>query len=456
MPISQLGSPAPIVRFDDLLAPFREAEKPADQWGVGAEMEKPGVFADGFAPVPYEGDRGVATILKRLVGSGWRPERETADGPIIALTRGMASVTLEPGGQIELSGAPHADVHAVAAELDQHQRELAPIAKALGIHLLGIGFHPFATRDDLPWVPKKRYGIMRRYLPTRGARGLDMMLRTSTVQANLDYSSEKDAMRKMRVLLPLAPLVTAMFANSPFVEGRRGAGLSERGAVWLDVDPDRTGLVPGLWKDGAGYADYIEWALDVPMFLVKRGDDYLPNTGQTFRQFWKDGLGEHQANQSDWRLHLNTLFPEVRLKRTIELRSADAQPLDLAPALSALAVGLTYDEGALSAAEALVAPFSHDEVAALRREVWRTGLKTPFRGKPLAALAEVVLDIAKGGLARRAIKDGEGRDETRFLSSLIALAASATTPAEMLLARIDPSKDLRAEVVRHSELETPL
>lgn len=447
MPISQLGSPAPIIRFEDLLAPFREAEKESKLWGVGAEMEKPGVLAGTLAAVPYEGDRAVAGILHGLESAGWVPERETAHGPVIALVRGQASVTLEPGGQLELSGAPFGNVHLVAAELEAHQRELEPICARLGIHLLGIGFHPLATREQLPWVPKKRYAIMRQFLPTRGARGIDMMLRTSTVQANLDYSSEADAMRKMRVLLPIAPLVTAMFANSPWVEGKRGAGLSERGAVWLDVDPDRTGLLPALWKKDARYADYIEWALDVPMFLVKRGDDYLPNTGQTFRQFWKDGMNGHTADQTDWRLHLNTLFPEVRLKRTIELRSADAQELALAPALSALSVGLVYDERAITELETLVESFTVEEISKLRTEVWRTGLKTTFRGKPLAEVAQAVLAIASGGLARRAIKDAAGQDETIYLAPLAKLAESARTPAEVLLDKVDDTKPLAPQII---------
>jgi glutamate--cysteine ligase len=455
VPISQLGSPAPIVRFDDLLAPFREAEKEPKLWGVGAELEKPGVLAGTLAPIPYEGERAVAGVLHALERHGWSPERETPDGPIIALVRGAASVTLEPGGQLELSGAPHADVHSVAAELDEHQRELDPICRRLGLQLLGLGFHPLATREELPWVPKKRYGIMRRFLPTRGARGLDMMLRTSTVQANLDYCSEADAMRKMRVLRPIAPLVTAMFANSPWVEGARGAGLSERGAVWLDVDPDRTGLLPALWKKGATYADYVEWALDVPMFLVKREAQYLPNTGQTFRQFWKDGMDGHSANQTDWRLHLNTLFPEVRLKRTIELRSADAQALDLAPALSALAVGLVYDERAVDELEALVESYTAAEISHLRSQVWRTALKTPFRGKPLAEVAQAVLTIARGGLVRRAIKDDRGRDESIHLTALEALAASAKSPAEVLLESIDERKDLRPQIIAATALRTP-
>jgi glutamate--cysteine ligase len=454
VPTSNAGTPAPIIRFEDFFAPFHEAEKGEERFSVGAEMEKPAVLSGvsgSFEPIPYDGERSVAKILGALQTSGWSPVRETDEGPVIALYRGQASVTLEPGGQLELSGAPHPDVHGVDAELRAHQAELDPICAALGIDLLGIGFHPFAKRDELPWVPKKRYAIMKRYLPTRGGRALDMMQRTSTVQANLDYSSERDAMRKMRVMLAIAPLVTAMFANSPFKEGAKTGGLSERGAVWLDVDPDRTGLVPSLFKRNAGYVDYVEWALDVPMFLVKRGDEYLENTGQTFRQFWKQGRDGHHATQSDWRLHLNTLFPEVRLKHTIELRSADAQSIELAPALSALAVGLLYEGQALGELEQVVMDFTHDEVARLRKEVWKTGLRAKFRGAPLISVAERVLTIAEGGLRRRAIKDATGVDETKYLAPLSRLVASGKTPAEALLEKLGPG-DFRGRVVELTKL----
>ncbi|MGH7328957.1 MAG: glutamate--cysteine ligase, partial [Polyangiaceae bacterium] len=333
---------APIQSQEDLFKLFRAAETHAASFRIGAEMEKPGIFASTYAAIPYDGEKSVVAVLDDLASKGWKPEREKEGGPLIALLKDGASITLEPGGQLELSGAAFADVHAVCWEIGTHLKEIGPISRQIGAHWLGIGFHPFARREDLPWVPKTRYKYMREYLPTRGAHALDMMLRTSTVQANYDYTSEEDAMQKMRVALKLAPLTAAMFANSPWKEGKAYGGLSYRARVWLDVDPDRSGLVPALWKKGAGYADYIEWALDVPMFLFKRNGQVFANTGQTFRSFWKDGFEGHKPNQTDWQTHLNTLFPEVRLKKTIEVRSADAQNASIACALPALWAGLFY------------------------------------------------------------------------------------------------------------------
>ena len=314
----------PITSYDDFLSLFHAAVKPASEFRVGAEMEKFGVYEDG-TPVPYEGDSGVRAILEELAKKGWKPEAESEGGPLIALLRDGASVTLEPGSQLELSGAPLLHAHQICAEFRAHLAEIAPFSQEKKIHWLGLGFHPFATRDAYTMVPKQRYAIMREYLPTRGSLALDMMLRTSTVQANYDYLSEADAMVKMRVALKLSPLTTAMFANSPFYEGQPFGGKSYRAKVWLDTDPDRSGLVPSLWKKNASFVDYVEWALDVPMFMFKRDGEKVVNTGQTFRSFWKSGFSGHKPTMSDWQTHLNTLFPEVRLKKTIEVRGADAQ-----------------------------------------------------------------------------------------------------------------------------------
>ena len=257
-------------------------------------------------------------------------------------------MTLEPGAQLELSGDKAENIHQVCAELRAHLREIAPLSRAMGVRWLGVGFHPFAHREDFEWVPKQRYAVMREYLPTRGGHAVDMMLRTCTVQVNLDYASEADAMRKMRVALALAPATTAMFANSPWKEGRPHGGVTYRGRVWLDVDPDCSGLLPALWKRGSRFDDYVEWALDVPMFLFKRGGHAIANTGQTFRSFLKSGYEGHVATMEDWKTHLNTLFPEVRLKKTIEVRGADVQSTDLACALPALWTGIFYDDRALA------------------------------------------------------------------------------------------------------------
>ncbi len=425
----------PIRGKADLLALFKESEKPKSEFRVGAEMEKFGVELATGAPITYEGDRGVLRILDELQAKhGWHAEREKPGGPIVALLRNGASITLEPGAQLELSGAPLNTMHEICAEFREHMREISQISTELGLRWLGLGFHPLAKRSDLRFVPKQRYAIMREYLPTRGGMALDMMLRTSTVQANYDYIDEADAMKKMRVGLKLSPLTTALFANSPWYEGARHGGVTYRGKVWLDVDPDRSGLVPAMWSPDAHYEDYVEWALDVPMFLFKRGGEPMLNTGQTFRAFWKSGFQGHHPTQGDWQTHLNTLFPEVRLKKTIEIRGADAQGPQMACALPALWTGIYYDDVALEAADVLTADWRHDEVSALRSQIWQKGLRSEFRGASLVKLAERVLTIAEGGLERRRFKTPDGtKDERVHLKRLKELVARGMTPAEALL-----------------------
>jgi glutamate--cysteine ligase len=445
----------PIRRRDDLLLPFVLAYKSREAWRIGPEMEKFGLFEATRTPVPYAGERSVTTILDELVKAhGWAPEGEHEGAPVIALLRGGASVTLEPGGQLELSGEQSRNIHEVCAELRAHMREIAPVSRAMGVRWLGVGFHPFAKREDFTWVPKQRYAIMREYLPTRGGHALDMMLRTCTVQVNLDYADEVDAMRKMRVALALAPATTAMFANSPWKEGRPHGGLTYRGRVWLDVDPDRTGLLPALWARQARIDNYVEWALDAPMFLVMRDGYAISNTGQTFRSFWKSGYQGNAATLEDWKLHLNTLFPEVRLKKTIEIRGADVQSTGMACALPALWTGLLYDERALGEAEELVLGWTYEEVADLRTRVWRDGLRATFRGQPLAAVAERVVSIADGGLERRKIVDPvSGRDERVHLARLRTLVGEGRTPADVLLEGMDREKDPAKAMVQRSALD---
>ena len=443
----------PIRRRDDFVLPFAEACKPRTGWRIGPEVEKGSLFEATRLPLPYPGERSVARILDELSSKyGWAMEREHEGGPVIALLRGHASVTLEPGGQLELSGAMAETIHEVCAELRGHMREIGPLSRAMGARWLGVGFHPFARREDYTWVPKQRYGVMREYLPTRGAHALDMMLRTCTVQVNLDYDSEADAMRKMRVALALAPATMAMLANSPWKEGRPHGGLTYRGRVWLDVDPDRTGLLPGLWKKDARFDDYIEWALDIPMFLFKRDGLAIANTGQTFRAFWQNGFQGHRPNMDDWKTHLNTLFPEVRLKKTIEIRAADAQSSDMKCALPAMWTALLYDDAALAGAEALVDGWTHAEVADLRTRAWKDGLRTTFRGAPLTAVAERMVDLADGGLERRRRLDGRGRDERVHLARLRNLVSHGKTPADVLLEGMGREKDPLAAMVARSSL----
>jgi glutamate--cysteine ligase len=419
-------------------------------------MEKFGVFRATGEPVHYAGDRGVLRVLESLAKDhGWQPDRDTPGGPVLALTRSGASITLEPAAQLELSGAPLLSIHAIDEELQTHLRELAPISKELGIAWLGIGFQPFATRAELePMVPKPRYPIMREYLPTRGAHALDMMLRTTTVQANYDYWSESDAMRKMQVALKLSPLTTAMLANSPWKERQAFGGVTYRGRTWLDVDPDRSGLLPALWAKDASFETYINWALDVPMFMFKRDGHKVVNTGQTFRTFWKSGFEGHHPLESDWLTHLNTLFPEVRLKRTIEIRGADAQTRPLACALPALWAGIFYDDRALDEASALVEGWTHAEVQASREGVWRDGLRATFRGAPMAKLAERFLAIAEGGLARRKILRPDGQDERVHLARLKDLVARGSCPADELLATVPAGPGFEQRVLGAVDLAT--
>jgi glutamate--cysteine ligase len=442
----------PIRSRDDLLAVFFEAAGAPDPQRIGPEMEKVGVHPADLSPVNYQGE--VVKVLVELARHGWKSEREREGGPLIALEKDGASVTLEPGGQLELSGAPALDVHAIDREAREHMRELEAISKQLGVRWLGIGFHPFARREDLQWVPKARYATMREYFPKVGRYGLDMMLRTCTVQANLDYGSEADAMRKLRLALAVAPLTTAMFANSPWVEGAPFGGVSMRALVWTDVDASRTGLLPSLWKKDARFDDYVAWALEAPIFILKRGEDAIPNTEQTFAQFLANGKNGERATQADWRLHLNTLFPEVRLKRTIEIRGADAQGPALVSALPALFAGLLYDERAEGELEALVEGWTFEEVSALRAEVWKTGLRTTFRGAPLADVAVKVIDVARAGLRRRARLDGSGRDESIYLEPRAALASHAKTPAEALLEAVGSGPGAKKRLVELTDLHS--
>jgi glutamate--cysteine ligase len=439
---------------DDLLAPFHDALKPTSEWKVGTEAEKFGLLEDSLTPIAYDGPRGVHAVLEALAARfGWTPESEYNGGDIISLKRGEASITLEPGAQLELSGAPFRSIHDTHDEWMEHLRELHAVGESLGIAWLGLGFHPFAKQDELPWVPKLRYGVMREYLPQRGGMGLDMMRRTCTVQANLDYSSQDDAMRKMRVALALSPVLTAMFANSPFYEGNISGEQTHRGSVWLDVDPDRTGLLPFLWERDASFERYVEWALDVPMFMVKRESKIVHNTGQTFRAFMRDGYAGTRATEYDWVTHLGTLFPEVRLKRTIELRGADSQSSALTPALGALAKGLYYDARSLSEAEALAEKITFAEAEGSRRAIVRAGLAAPLAGRPVRAWAEQLIAIARAGLERihAAAPDVRG-DETRYLEPLAALISRGETPADKLLRAIEQGKPLAQQVVALTRL----
>lgn len=429
---------------EELYAVFRQAEVPRSRWRIGMEAERFGVSRSNGEALQYgTAECGVGWLFAELVEHhGWVPDREFPGGPTIALRRGSSAITLEPGAQFELSGAPHEAIHAVAQEWQEHLTELDGLAGAAHIAWLGVGFQPLARQSDLGWVPKQRYRVMREYLPTRGSGALDMMRRTATVQANFDFSDERDAMRKLRVLLRLAPIAQAMVGNAPFAEGRIAGLKSLRQDVWRRMDPDRSGLIPPLWGERLPtYEDYIRWALEAGMFLFKRDDQVIVNAGQSFRGFLHNGFEGHRATAADWKLHLGTLFPEARLKTTIEVRCCDALPRHLTASVPALYAGILYDDKALNQAEELALRFSLEDAEALRARVPLKGLQAQSRHGSAQTLAELLLDTASGGLQRRALTDESGRDERVHLEPLIALVASGRSPADELLAKA-PSGEL--------------
>ena len=451
-----------VLKLDDLLAPFRNAAGRSRQQLLGVESEKFGILTETMSPVSYDGERcGILNLFDVLCQKrGYRALRETASGPPIAIYKGdglaRQSITLEPGAQLELSGAALDNVHQIEQEMAQHLADLAPASRACRVQWLSSGYHPIATQAQLPWVPKQRYSIMREYFPSVGSRGLDMMRRTGTVQVNLDYHSEEDAMRKLRVALKLAPIITALFAASPFAEGKVTGNKSERARVWLDTDRYRTGLLPALQRTGARFVDYVNWALDVPMYMFKRHGQAVANTGQTFRSFWQDGYQQHRATAADWEMHLATMFPEARLKTTLELRSADAQPNRYYCCLPALCAGVFYDQHALAAVEDLVAPLTPPALAQVRPAVAAVGLAAEVNGKPLQQLASALLRLAHDGLSRRQRLDAQGRNEQHFLEGLMQLCERGQSPADEMLARVDrDSPDLPAQIVKATMLRLP-
>lgn len=417
-----------------LLHYLTDSGSPREQWKIGTEHEKFGFDRKTLAPLPYEGGHGIEAVLKGFIPFGWEPVEE--NGKLIALLKDGCSVTLEPAGQLELSGAPLEHLHQTCAETGSHLREVRQIADALGIGFVGMGFHPRAQREQMPWMPKGRYGIMSRYMPKVGNLGLDMMTRTCTVQVNLDYSDEADMVQKFRVGLALQPLFTALFANSPFTEGKPNGFVSYRSWIWTDTDPDRSGMLPFVFESGFGFDRYLDWILDVPMYFVYREGRYIDVAGQSFRDFMNGKLpalmGE-LPTLKDFEDHLTTAFPEVRLKRYLEMRGADAGPWNRLCALPAFWVGLLYDQEALDACSDLIADWSTDEMQALRMAVPKQGMQVEFRNTTGQELIKQLLKIAAGGLKKRGRVDCEGNDERVFLEPLIELALAGRTPADFKL-----------------------
>jgi glutamate--cysteine ligase len=443
------GAGAPITDRRQLVEYLEAGCKPRAAWRAGTEHEKFGFLHATLKPIPYNGAAGVRTVLDDMADRfGW--ERVLENGKPIALARDKASITLEPGGQLELSGAPLATAHEAAAETDQHLDEVKAIAGPLGIGFLGMGHTPTWRREDFDWMPKGRYAIMRRYMPTRGKLGLDMMLRTCTVQTNLDFDSEADMVKKFRVSLALQPVATALYANSPFVEGVDTGFVSRRSHVWTDTDPDRCGMLPFVFEDGFGFERYVDWLLDVPMYFAYRQGTYVDLAGKSFRDFMAGRLHNDVgdvARLTDWGDHVTTAFPEVRLKRYLEMRGSDCGPRDMIVALPALWMGLLYDQAALDAAWDMVRDWTHAEHEALRADVPRLGLKTPFRDATVQALAQRVVAIADAGLRARRQLDAQGRDETMYLDPLRRIADSGVTLAEEKRARVAGAFEGQAEAL---------
>jgi glutamate--cysteine ligase len=426
------------IHREELADYFRQGCKPVSAWRIGTEHEKVGYCTKSLRPIPYFGEKSIQHLLERLADCNhdeqWLAVLE--DGNPIALKNGMASITLEPGGQLELSGAPLATIHETHDEVGRHFDLLRQLTKEMNMGFLALGYQPKWKREDIPWMPKSRYKMMREYMPKVGNLGLDMMLRTATTQANLDFSDEADMAKKMRVAYCLQPMVTALFAASPFQEGKPSGLLSTRANCWLDTDPNRTGIPACVFEDDFGFESWTEWVLDVPMYFVMRDHKYIDCTGASFRDFLEGKLamlpGEYPT-YADWELHVSTTFPEVRLKQFIEVRGADAGGWAWISALPALWKGLLYDETALNKAWDMIESWQHEDVVQLMRNVPKDALKTPFLEHNVLFYAEIMLEIAKEGLNKINICDNQGRCEAQYLAPLFDVVATGETQADRWL-----------------------
>ena len=428
----------PIEGIDELVAWLAKGNKPREKWRIGTAHEKFTCYVDGNAPVPYAGPRGIKALLDGMQQKlGWEPIIDA--GNIIGLVEptGQGAISLEPGGQFELSGAPLETIHQTCREGNAHLAQVREIAEPLGIRFLGLGGSPKWTLAETPRMPKSRYDIMTRYMPKVGKQGLDMMYRTCTIQVNLDFESEADMRRKMQVSLKLQPLSTALFANSPFTDARPNGLQSWRGEIWRDTDNQRSGLLDFCFSPEFGFADYVEWALDVPMYFVIRDGRYHDMTHMTFRRFMagdaRNEVPDGLPTIGDWANHLSTLFPDVRLKRFLEMRGADGGPWRRICALPAFWVGLLYDQQALDAAEEMTRDWTYEEVREMRDAVPAQALDTMFRNRSLLEVARETLAISRQGLRNRARKNRDGYDETGFLSTLDEVVARGTTSSQEML-----------------------
>ncbi len=438
----EAGTPSPTVGGkDDLVAWIAAGSKPKDHWRIGTEHEKFVFQTDTLGPVPYEGPRGIRALMEGLIERHkWEPIMEGEN--IIALKRpageGSETISLEPGGQFELSGAPVETVHQTCAETRQHLVEVSEVGNRLGLGFLGLGFSPKWTLAETPRMPKQRYGVMTRYMPQVGSNGLDMMYRTSTIQVNLDFGDEADMVKKFRVSLALQPIATALFASSPFKEGKPNGFKSLRSEVWRDTDRNRTGMLPFVFEPGMSFERYVDYALDVPMYFVYRDGRYIDVAGASFRDFMAGRLAQlpgERPTMDDWSDHVTTLFPEVRMKRFLEMRGADGGRWRRICALPAFWVGLLYSGSALDAAWDLVKDWSTEDRQGLRDGVPVAALDARFRDGTVRDIASRVVDIARSGLVDRKRLNVNGRDETIHLDFVAEIVASGRTPADDLLER---------------------
>lgn len=444
-----------IEKKDQLEEYFHAAGKPRERWRVGTEYEKVGIDRSTGKAIPYSGPRGVESILKKLIERfGWEPEEQ--DGHIIALSRDNAQITLEPGGQIELSGEPCDSIHCTYAEFTQHIRELLEVSEPLDVVFLGLGMQPVSRLDEIEWVPKKRYRIMAPYMPKVGRLGQRMMKQTATVQANIDYRDEKDAMVKFRTGMGLTPIFISMFANSPICDGQLNGYRSYREHIWTDTDKSRSGMLKFAFSPDVSFAHYVEYALDVPMYFIVRNKNYIDMTGTTFRQFLAYGCNGERATLDDWHDHLTTLFPETRIKRYIEVRSADSQPPELMPALSAIVKGAFYESDCLDAAWDLVKDWTWDERMQVYLDSHRDALAARIKRYSLLDLSKELLQIALEGLRRQKMFNALGEDETIYLEPLDKLLALGKCPADLLIEKWqgELDQDIR-KLIAYSAYQLP-
>ena len=428
---------APIESKSQLIGYFAPGEKPKSDWRIGTEHEKFAFLTDSLSPVPYEGARSIRKLLEGLRDRfGWDGVYEGDKIIALADPKGMANISLEPGGQFELSGAPLETVHETCAEVNEHLQQVREIGDALGIGFLGLGASPVWTRAETPVMPKGRYGIMAPYMDKVGSMGRDMMFRTCTVQVNLDYGSEADMVQKLRTSVALQPIATALFANSPFLEGKPNGFVSFRSHVWTDTDKARSGMMPFAFEAGFGYEAYVEYALDVPMYFVMREGKFIDCAGESFRQFLEGKLPQLPGEKpvmKDWADHLTTIFPEVRLKRYLEMRGTDSGPWRRLCALPAFWVGLLYDQASLDGAWNLVKHWTAEERQALRDAVPTQGLKAMIRGRTVQDVARDVLQLSRAGLDARNQQSRKGRTESSFLDVLDETVSTGKTAADQLL-----------------------